>query len=93
MIYKTAEYKIMPEKMDEALLAIREFVSKVHENEPETLVYEAYQKDYVSFIHFMAFKDKEAEERHRSSDYVKDFVVKLYQCCSADPVFTDLSKV
>jgi quinol monooxygenase YgiN len=93
MIYKTAEYKVKKDALPEALTAIRDFVESV-KDEKGTLLYDAYcKKDEVSFVHFMAFKNKEAEEAHRSTEHVKRFVEILYPNCEEEPVFTDVTKI
>lgn len=93
MIYRIAEYMILPEETAPAFEAIRDFVDAVRENEPET-IYEAYLRDDgVTFIHFMAFPDAAAEEAHRRAPYTDRFVEVLYPRCEAPPVFTELASV
>ncbi len=90
MIYKIAEFKIKREYLERAKQAIREFVEAV-KTEPGTEIYSSYQKeDELSFIHFMAFKDKQAEDFHRQTPHVKKFVSVLYPLCDYEPRFTEL---
>lgn len=95
MIIKEARFKIKPEKLDEGLSLIRTFVHKVKKNEPDTLAYTSYQSedDPTRFIHFMQFKDREAEEYHRNTEYVKTFVEGLYPICDEVPEFRNLNEV
>ena len=41
----------------------------------------------------MAFADEAAEEAHKKTDHVKQFVADLYPRCEAQPVFTDLKMI
>lgn len=94
MITKIAVFKVKKDKLSVCKKAIKEFVEKVRENEPETLVYESYQKyDKVSFLHLMSFKDKKAEVFHRNTDWVKKFVDTLYPNCEEEPEFFELNLV
>lgn len=94
MITKIAQFRVKKEKLSECLNAIKEFVDQVRENEPNTLRYEAFQKqDKVSFIHFMEFKDSQAEVFHRSTPHVQKFVETVYPNCELEPKFDDLGKV
>lgn len=94
MIYKIAEYKIREKVLAESLEDIQVFTKAIKGNEPDTLLYEAYQKDDgVSFIHFMVFKDAKAEEAHRETEHVNRFVEVLYPLCEEEPVFTDITKI
>lgn len=93
MMRKIAEYKVKPDKVGEAEGAIQEFVAAISAEEPDTF-YTAYQKDDgVSFIHFMAFRDAEAEKKHQKAPYTSKFVEILYPNCEEQPRFTDLTLV
>lgn len=94
MINIIVTYKVKQDKIDLVLEAIKQFISNIKKNEPNTLVYEAFQKDdKVSFIHIMSFKDKKSEQIHRNSSYVKKFVSILYPNCEQQPVFTNLTLI
>ncbi|MBI2010114.1 MAG: antibiotic biosynthesis monooxygenase [Candidatus Chisholmbacteria bacterium] len=94
MIYKIAEFKVRKSRLGECLKAIKAFVQAVKTNEPNTLIYDSYQKpDKVSFIHFMCFKNSQAEAHHRTTPHVKKFVSVLYPNCAIKPIFTDLSRI
>lgn len=93
MICRIAEYLIRPGEEGPVLEAIGAFVAEVRANEPAT-TYDAYLRDDgLSFIHFMAFPDAAAEERHRRAPYTERFVAALYPRCEAPPVLSDLSVV
>ncbi len=94
MIYKTARYRVKKEELEFVKKAISEFVDEVKKNEPDTLSYDAYMEDDdLSFLHFMSFKDREAEEYHRATPHVKEFVKKLYPTCDIEPYFTEIKLI
>lgn len=94
MIYRIAEYQVKEGEVEVCLEAIGKFLEGIEAGEPGTMVYEAFRKpDGVSFIHFMAFEDEEAEEVHRNTDHVRAFVEVLYPRCEVEPVFTSLTAV
>lgn len=87
MIHKMARFTVKPEQLGQVERVIREFVEAVDENEPDT-IYRAYRRgDSRAFLHFMAFPDAEAEERHREAPYTHRFVEKLYPKCEMEPEF------
>jgi quinol monooxygenase YgiN len=93
MIRKLANYRIDPESLEEVERAIEDFVSAIGREEPET-VYEAFRiADDVSFIHLMAFPNREAERAHQAAPYTKRFVDILYPYCEEQPTFLDVTLV
>lgn len=94
MISLIARYRVKPESLSKVKRAILDFVDVVRKREPGTLVYEAFQeKDKLSFVHFMAFKNKKSEEKHRNSEHVKKFVGVLYPNCNRKPKFSKVDLV
>jgi len=93
MKYRTARFRVRQTEVAAAEKAIIAFVSQVAD-EPGTLRYESFREaDGVSYLHLMAFADDAAEEAHRQTEHVKQFVAELYPKCEAQPVFTDLRMV
>ena len=93
-IHIMAIYKVKSDKADVVRLAVSEFIDAVRENEPGTLFYESYQgKDDLSFFHIMTFENALAEELHRQTPHMADFVKKLYPCCVEEPGFVELEMV
>ncbi len=93
VIRKIAQYEVRRNKLERVNQAIIEFVDAVAQNEPHTL-YEAYQKDdEVSFIHFMAFPDQDAQKRHQTAPYTIKFVEALHPNCEESSTFIDLRVV
>lgn len=93
MIRKIARYTVRPGKLPEVEDAIKKFVAAVSRAEPET-IYTAYRiEDGVTFIHFMAFPDAEAERNHQTAPYTKNFVEALYPNCEEEPSFMALTLV
>ncbi|CAN5136231.1 hypothetical protein BH09PAT1_BH09PAT1_4840 [soil metagenome] len=94
MIYKKAEYKVKKEFVAKAEEIILDFIKQVHTNENDTHVYDAFLgEDGVSFTHFMVFAGSAAEEVHKNTSYVQEFVAALYPLCEVEPVFTRLSPI
>ncbi len=94
MIYRKAQFKVRSDKIEEAEGIIASFITQVHTNEPDTKIYDAFlEEDGSTFMHLMAFSGAEAEERHRNTPYVQEFVAKLYPLCEEQPVFTRLSPI
>ena len=63
--------------MEVVLTAVAEFVAAIRDHEPET-TYEAYRRgDTLSFVHFMAFPDAQAEHQHQTAPYTQRFVELL----------------
>jgi quinol monooxygenase YgiN len=87
-------YVIRPEKLWEAQEAIKALVAEVREKEPGVLFYEAYQqpRSFI-FVHFMTFANSDAEEAHRNSDHLKQFMSTIYPICSEVPVFSELKLI
>jgi len=93
MRWRIARFRVRASEAAEAEKAIIAFVSKVAD-EPGTLRYESFREaDGVSYVHLMAFADEAAEEAHKKTDHVKQFVADLYPRCEAQPVFTDLKMI
>ncbi len=93
VIRKIAEYRVKLGKIGEAEQAIKAFVAAIAAEEPQT-IYSAYRKDDgLSFIHFMAFPNQEAETTHQRAAYTLKFVEALYPNCEEQPRFTDLTLV
>jgi quinol monooxygenase YgiN len=93
MIRRLANYRIDPESLEEVERAIEDFVSAIGGEEPET-VYEAYRiADDVSFVHLMAFPNRDAERAHQVAPYTKRFVDILYPNCEEQPTFLDVTLV
>lgn len=95
MEHLIVKFKIKKDKLEEARTAIRKFVSEIEGKEPGTILYNCFQEksDATSFIHIMSFENEMAEEHHRHTAYVKDFVDKLYPVCRDEPVFSELDLI
>jgi len=88
-------FKVKKNKVEEAKTAIRKFVDEITSKEPGTILYNCYQEksDETLFIHTMTFESEKAEEHHRHTSYVKEFVDKLYPICEENPVFSELNLI
>lgn len=88
-------FKIKKGSIEEAKSIISKFVEEIRDKEPETILYNCYQEksDETSFIHMMSFRSEPAEEHHRHTVYVKEFVERLYPICKALPEFSELNLI
>jgi quinol monooxygenase YgiN len=95
MEHLIVEFKVKKDKIEEAKSTIRDFVSKISQQEPGTVLYNCFQEkgDERSFIHTMSFESEKAEEHHRHTEYVKEFVENLYPVCETEPVFSELNLI
>ena len=91
--YVMIPFKVNDDKVDEAKKIISKLISSVRENEPGVLLYKSLQskEDKTTFVHFIIFKDSEAQMQHRQAMYVVEFIKDLYAICPADthPVFLE----
>ena len=90
MIYKKVEYKVHPQKREDIIKAIQEFLNEIKLNERFTR-YEIFETgDEGEFVHFMHFKDEESEQEHRNAEYTLKFVKTIYPTCLKEPEFINL---
>jgi len=75
MISIFVRYRVKEGKIEDVKKIVREFVTKVKDNEPETLVYESYQleDDEQEFAHFVKFATVKSEKNHNDTEYMKKF--------------------
>ena len=87
-------FEVQEGKLDEAKAAIREFISNIRQKEMKTLYYSSYQvnENPLRFVHFMIFVDSDSHQHHRGTQYVRNFVSKLYPVCIKEPQPTFLSE-
>ena len=88
-----AKYKVKADKVDLVKKAIAAFVEAVKRYESGTLAYEAFQEDATAFVHFMVFKNTQAERIHEDASYTHKFADVLYPNCDKAPIFSDLTLV
>ncbi len=88
-------FKVKKNKVEDAKNTIRKFVDEISQKEPGTILYNCYQErsDITAFVHTMTFESEKAEEHHRRTEYVKEFVDRLYPMCVKEPVFSELNLV
>jgi len=83
------KFEIKKTSLDKAIVLIRDFVKKVHDNEEGTVLYHSFQDEEnpCEFIHVMSFVDDAAEEIHYQSDYCAQFGEDLLSLCVEEPDF------
>jgi quinol monooxygenase YgiN len=95
MEHLLVSFKVKKNKVEDAKAAIQKFVKEIQKKEPGTALYNCFQEnnDETSFIDMMTFESEKAEEHHRHTKCVKDFVDELYPLCEEEPIFSELSLV
>ncbi len=90
-IFMTARFQIKPEAREQVAVAIADFIDYIRANEPRTLNYMSLQdkSDPTRFVHFFAFADTEAREKHSHSAGTQAFTAILYPECVAPVEFTE----
>jgi quinol monooxygenase YgiN len=82
------KYKIKADKMAHFHDVAKSFVDAILTNEPGIAEYNVLQgPDSTSFVHFMAFKDDEAEAIHRRAKYTRKFMKEMHQCIANRPSY------
>lgn len=93
MIQLIAQYKIKKGTEPGVLEAISEFVSAIHQQEPDT-DYRAYRlQESREFLHIMTFTDRTAQKIHQTAEYTKRFVDVLYPNCEMEPQFSLIKEI
>lgn len=94
-ICKMARFRVKREAVRPCTAAIRELIAHVKQHEPGTRLYISLQdrRDPARFLHVMVFRDKAAEQRHRTSAAVKKFTGAIEPQAIELPEFVDLRLV
>ncbi len=89
MISKIVKYKSKIDKLSTVLEIVDTFVKEIKANDPSTK-YSVYRAGEFEFYHIMTFQNVDAELKHRTSKYTKEFVSKLYPHCTKEINTIDL---
>jgi quinol monooxygenase YgiN len=95
MIYVQVTYRIRNNRIAEAEREISGFVDAIQKGQPRFQTYHLlrHANDPSSLVHFMSFKDQEAQLEHVQSPHVKRFVENMLALCEVGPIYTDLNPV
>ncbi|MCK6548343.1 SRPBCC domain-containing protein [Myxococcota bacterium] len=94
MKYRLSRYRVRGDAIQNATDAIHTFTEAISQLEPGTLRYDAFiEKDGRSFLHVMAFETSEAEDHHRKSTEVSQFLATLEPLCEETPKNVELVAV
>src|SRR5260221_4424764 len=95
MIYVQVTYRIKGSRIAEAEPEISRFVDAIQKGQPRFHAYHIlrHANDPSSLVHFMSFKDQEAQLEHVQSPHVKRFVENILALCEVGPIYTDLNPV
>ena len=90
-----ATYRLRPDSLDEAKVAIRDYVEHVRRAEFETFSYQCFQSEIepTQFVHLMSFTHEGAEAAHITSPLLKTFSEKLFPFCIEGPTYETLRLV
>ncbi len=89
MISYKIEYKVKKSEINRAIGLVFAFIDGIRNNEPDAIIYHAYQdsSDSSQFIHIMTFKNKHAANSHRQSSYYQKFSEELFPLCEKEPEY------
>ena len=95
MIQVQVTYRIRSSRMDEARREISEFVESLRARPARFESYRIFRHahDASNFVHWMQFKDHEAQLEHVQSPHVKRFVENMLALCESGPDYSDLHSV
>jgi quinol monooxygenase YgiN len=87
-----ARYKVKPEKLNELLPIIKEFIRAAQNDTEHVDSYTGYQftADPTRFMHMMRFTSPENEQSHSAAVYTLQFVDALYKDCEEQPAFEEI---
>ena len=91
-IYQTARFQVKREARETCEQAIRDFIAYIQTHEQgTTLFYSSLQQsdDPKCFLHYFAFVDAAAREKHRTSEGTKRFTDILYPSLVEPVEFTE----
>ena len=79
-IHVTAHWKCRPGSEELVRDALKEFVTAVRENEPQTRIYTALQQegDPAACMTYFIFENDAARAFHRSTEWVRKFTDQIY---------------
>jgi quinol monooxygenase YgiN len=95
MTHLMVTYKIRKGRADQAEREISVFADAIQKSQPRFQTYQILRgaNDTSSLVHFMSFKDSEAQLEHVQSPHVKRFVENMLALCEMGPIYTELNKV
>lgn len=94
MKYRLSRFRVRPDSVDAATQVVRTFAEGVTEHQPGTLRYDSFiERDGRSFLHVMAFESSEAEEQHRISTPLSQFIASIEPLCEQQPTQMELVPV
>ena len=87
MISYKIEYTVKKSEINRAIGLVFEFIDGIRNNEPESIIYHAYQDSDKStdFVHIMTFKNEHAAKIHMQSSYYQKFAEELFPLCEKEP--------
>jgi quinol monooxygenase YgiN len=89
MISYKIEYTVKKSEINRAIGLVFEFIDGIRNNEPESIIYHAYQDSTKSaeFTHIMTFKNEHAAKVHKESSYYQKFTEELFPICEKEPEY------
>ena len=95
MISFKIEYTVKKSHIKHAIELVDKFIDGIRNNEPDTIVYHAYQDSSrpTMFIHIMTFKNEHAEMGHKDSSYCQKFNEELLPLCGQAPEYIQLDLI
>jgi quinol monooxygenase YgiN len=95
MIHVQVTYRIRSNRIEEAEREIAAFSATLQSNRPRFATYRIlrHSDDPANLVHFISFRDREAQLEHTQSPHVRRFVENMLALCEFGPIYTDLTEV
>ena len=78
-------YSVHPDKRQDFIDASEKFISQTKEQEHNTLEYTSYQGfDENPFVHYISFKDTQAQEAHEKAPHTQIFMTLIKNFCMGE---------
>ena len=88
------QYRVKPEKVEEQLAAVRQFVNAVKAMADPGIQYAAYQlPDGTSFKHLVNLSDEKSKDRLQAQPFFKKFASEIDARCTEEPSVTPLTPI
>ena len=93
-MFRLARFRVKSDHVAAAAVLIERFVAAIEREEPGTSRYESYRvHGDREHLHLMQFRDAAAQDAHRHTPHVQEFVAALYPLCDEPPTFVDLDPI
>lgn len=92
MVGMLIRLKVLAHKVAEFEALVSTLVANIHTNEPEPKMYEVRRVAGPphTYVYFVAFKDKEANDAYANAVYHRNAAPAIMACLDGDPIYETL---